>query len=84
MKIIRAIVAGERDCQKLAAMRDPRTHASEATIEKALEGDYRTEHLFALRQSLDAFDPLPKANRGMRPANCTAYPKSGNEGRAGF
>ena len=60
MKIIRAIVAGERDCQKLAAMRDARTHASQATIEKALEGDYRTEHLFALKQSLDAFDHYQK------------------------
>ena len=42
MKIIRAIVAGERDRQKLAAMRDARTHASQATIEKALDRSNRS------------------------------------------
>ena len=52
MRIIRAIVAGERDCRKLAGMRHERTHANESTIEKALEGDYRPEHLFTLKQSL--------------------------------
>ncbi len=60
MRIIRAIVAGERNREKLAAMRHERTHADQATIEKALEGDYRTEHLFALKQSLDAFDHYQK------------------------
>jgi len=56
MRIIRAIVAGERDRQKLAAMRDIRTKANEQTIAKALEGDYRPEHVFALKQSLELFD----------------------------
>ena len=56
MRIIRAIVAGERDRQRLAAMRDIRTKADEQTIAKALEGDYRPEHLFALKQSLQLFD----------------------------
>jgi transposase len=60
MRIIRAIVAGERNGQKLAGMRHERTHADQATIEKALEGDYRTEHLFALKQSLAAFDHYQK------------------------
>jgi transposase len=60
MRIIRAIVAGERDCKKLASMRHERTHANEATIEKALEGDYRAEHLFSLKQSLDTFDHYQK------------------------
>lgn len=41
-------------------MRHHRTHANEATIEKALEGDYRTEHLFALKQSLEALDHYQK------------------------
>jgi transposase len=59
MRIIRAIAKGERDCKKLAALRY-RTQADEATIEKALEGDYRPEHLFALKQSLDAFDHYQK------------------------
>src|SRR5215471_2195536 len=60
MRIIRAIVGGERNRKKLVSMRHHRTHANEATIEKALEGDYRTEHLFALKQSLEAFDHYPK------------------------
>ncbi len=60
MKIIRAIVAGERDRKRLAAMRDVRTKANEETIAKALEGDYRAEHLFALKQSLELFDSYQK------------------------
>jgi transposase len=56
MRIIRAIVAGQRDRQQLAAMRDIRTKANEQTIAKALEGDYRREHVFALQQSLELFD----------------------------
>jgi transposase len=60
MRIIRAIAGGERNCKKLAGLRHDRTHASEATIEKALEGDYRAEHLFALKQSLEAFDHYQK------------------------
>src|SRR5262249_18748311 len=35
MRIIRAIVGGERNRKKLASMRHERTHANEATIEKA-------------------------------------------------
>ena len=56
MRIIRAIVAGERDPRRLAAMRDTRTKANEQTIAKALEGDYRREHVFALKQSLELVD----------------------------
>src|SRR5256714_3916905 len=51
MKIVRAIVAGERDRNRLAAMKDSRIKATEETIAKSLEGDYRPEHLFALKQS---------------------------------
>jgi transposase len=36
-------------------MRDPRIRASEETIMKSLVGDYREEHLFALRQSLRSY-----------------------------
>jgi transposase len=60
MRIIRAIVAGERDRKQLAAMRDVRTKATEETIAKALEGDYRAEHVFALKQSLELFDSYQK------------------------
>jgi transposase len=56
MRIIRAIIAGQRDRRQLAALRDIRTKADEQTIAKALEGDYRAEHLFALQQSVELFD----------------------------
>ena len=60
MRIIRAIVAGKRDPKQLAALRDVRTKATEETIAKALEGDYRAEHVFALKQSLELFDSYQK------------------------
>jgi transposase len=56
MKIIRAILRGERDRQALAALQDHRIKSSRQTIEKALEGDYRPEHLFALEQNLALYD----------------------------
>ena len=55
-KIVRAIVAGERDPGTLAAYRDVRIHASEAEIAASLLGNWRDEHLFALKQALAAFD----------------------------
>jgi transposase len=54
--IVRAILAGERDRVKLASMKDRRVKSDIATIAKALEGDYRAEHLFALRQALELYD----------------------------
>jgi transposase len=53
--ILDAILAGERDPAVLAGHRDRRIKASAETIAKALVGDYRPEHLFTLRQSLDAY-----------------------------
>jgi transposase len=41
--IIRAIVAGERDPQKLAELIDPRIHASREEVAKSLEGNWRPE-----------------------------------------
>jgi transposase len=55
-KILRAIVAGERDGQVLAAMKNVRIRASVDEIAKSLQGNWRAEHLFALKQALDAFD----------------------------
>lgn len=52
LAIVDAILDGERDPETLAALRDPRIAASEETIARALVGDYRSEHLFTLRQSL--------------------------------
>jgi transposase len=56
MKIIRAIVDGERNPAELAAMRDVRCKSDEATICKALTGNYQAEHLFALKQALHLYD----------------------------
>ena len=56
LRIIRAILAGERDPAVLARLRDSRCHATVETIEKALTGTYRAEHLFALEQALALYD----------------------------
>lgn len=55
-KILRAIVAGERDGLTLAKLKNARIRASEDDIAKSLQGSWRAEHLFALKQALDAFD----------------------------
>ena len=55
LAIIDALLAGERDPAKLAALRNRRIHASVETITKALVGDSRPEHVFTLRQSLGAY-----------------------------
>lgn len=55
LRIIEAILAGERDVRKLAGLADRRVRASQATIKKALRGDYRTEHLFVLQSALDLY-----------------------------
>lgn len=55
-KILRAIVAGERDGLALARLKNARIHASEQEIAASLQGSWRGEHLFALKQALDAFD----------------------------
>ena len=56
LKIIRAIIAGERSPEKLASFRDGRCKKSEEVIAKSLHGNYRDEHLFALQQSVELFD----------------------------
>jgi len=56
LAIIRAIVAGERDPQKLAALRDRNCKKSAEEIGKALTGTWRTEQLFIVKQSLEVYD----------------------------
>jgi len=56
MKILRAILAGERDTKVLAQNRDHRCKADAETIARSLEGHYREEHLFSLRQAVELFD----------------------------
>jgi len=55
LRIVEAILAGERDPVELAKLRDPRVRSSAETIAKALEGNYRDEHLFTLRQALEMY-----------------------------
>jgi transposase len=55
LAIIRSILKGERDPKRLATHRDPRCHASHAEIVAALTGNYRAEHLFALKQNFAAY-----------------------------
>ena len=47
MAILQAIIAGERDPQRLAKLRNPHCHHDEDDIAKALQGPWRAEHLFA-------------------------------------
>jgi transposase len=56
LAIIRAIVAGDRDPQHLARLRDRRCARDEADIAKALTGNYRPEHVFSLKQALALYD----------------------------
>jgi len=56
MAIIGAILEGQRDPAKLAAMVDRRVRASQTTIQQALQGDYRAEHLFVLRQAYELYN----------------------------
>ena len=56
MDIIRSIVAGVRDVKKLASLRNERCRNPEEVIEASLVGNYREEHLFALRQALELYD----------------------------
>src|SRR5947208_10735018 len=54
--ILRAIVAGERDPNKLASRKNSLIRATRAQIAQSLEGDWREELLFVLEQSLEIYD----------------------------
>jgi transposase len=61
LRILDAILAGERDPKKLVELRDKLcSKTTEAELEKALEGDWREEHLFELKQSLETYRHLLK------------------------
>ncbi len=61
MAIIRAIVAGERNPQVLASLKNPRIKSSVSEIAQALTGDYRVEHIFVLQQELQFYEAYQKA-----------------------
>jgi transposase len=56
MRILKALLAGERDVNKLADMRDPNCKATHAVIAQSLIGNYRQEHLFSLKQAVELFE----------------------------
>jgi transposase len=56
MKIIKDILRGERDPRQLAKHRHERCKATEAEIASALYGNWRKEHLFALKQALQMYE----------------------------
>jgi transposase len=56
MAILRAIVGGERDPQRLARLKNERVRASQEEIAHSLEGNWREGLLFALKQNLELYD----------------------------
>jgi len=53
MRIVDAILAGERDAAKLWLLRDKRSRVTRKDFLAAMEGDWRDEYLFVLRQCLE-------------------------------
>jgi len=56
MAMVRAMVAGERDPFRLAALRDRRCRKSEAKMAEHLTGNWRDEHLFNLAKALEWYE----------------------------
>ena len=56
LAILRALGNGERDPQVLSQFRHPSIHASRQEIAQSLEGNWRSELLFALEQNLALYD----------------------------
>jgi transposase len=55
LAIIKAIIKGERDAEKLAKLRHENCKRSEVEIARALAGSWRDEHLFALKQAVELY-----------------------------
>jgi transposase len=56
LAIIQAILRGQRDPLQLARLRNPNCQRTEAEIARALYGNWRAEHLFALEQALALYE----------------------------
>jgi len=56
LAIARSIVDGQRDPRELAKLRNHRCKRAPEEFIKALQGDWREEHLFCLAQELAAYD----------------------------
>ena len=85
-RILRAIVAGERNPQKLAELRHGGVRASADTVAASLEGTWRLEHLFALRQGLDRYDffdrQIAECDAAIRAEITVLTPESSRSGEA--
>jgi transposase len=95
--IIRAIVAGERDPQRLARLRYGRLKASAEAVARALQGTWREEHLFVLAQALAMYDDIGRhltecdaklqgllAQRRQHEVDLGKAPKPGSKARGAF
>jgi transposase len=60
MAMLRAIVAGERDPRNLAKLRGPGCQKSEAEMVELLTGNWRSDHLFNLKQHVTMYDSAAK------------------------
>ncbi len=67
MRVIDAIVSGERDAKTLAALCEPQLRkAKEAELIASLEGTWAEHHLFALDASGGGVSVLPEVGREVR------------------
>jgi len=64
-RMIEAMIAGERDPHRLAALADRRLKAKPAQLAEALHGRLRDHHRFLLRLHLEQWDALDAAVRGI-------------------
>ena len=64
-QIVRAIIDGERDAEKLAEYRDGRIQASQEEIIRSLQGTWEEGALFGLKMAMESFDFLPAADGRM-------------------
>ena len=58
LRMVRAMVEGERDPYRLATFRDNRCKKSEAQIAEYLTGNWRDEHLFNLQMALQLYEKV--------------------------
>ena len=56
LAILKAILAGERNGRRLAKLRQEQCKRTEAEIARALQGNWRDDHLFALGQALELYE----------------------------
>ncbi len=57
MRVVKAILAGERDAERLLALCDHQIIKKKAEqVILSLEGHYKAEHLFALRQAVEGYE----------------------------